>query len=134
MRPNTTHRKHTQAEPGFSLSLQNHENALLLRLSGSIDIGHCEAFERAVMRLAHLMQDTVILDLSGLRFINVIGLGVIVQLGNALRQRGGSLTLTGANRNICLLIHRLRLHELFPPKKSIASADTETEQALAICA
>jgi len=64
---------------------------------------------------AERLGGVVALDLTGLRFINVIGLGVIVRFGQAIHAGGGRLTLHGADDNLCRLLRRVRLHELFPP-------------------
>lgn len=120
--PNTTNAS-TSIHNGFSARLMSGRGMSIIRLAGSVGIEHGEAFEAALMAMAHRIDSVALIDLTDLRFINVIGLGVIVRLGNALQARGGRLALHGAAPNICQLIRTLRLHEVFPPL-SLEPADT----------
>ena len=132
MKPRIKNPKHTSANGGFEVQLEQGIGWSVIHLAGSIGIRQGEQFEKAMLKLVSHVPRVVVLDLTDLRFINVIGLGVIVRFGTAVRARGGRLVLTGANPRICRLIRQVHLHELFPPMEA-TSLEME-RPPLAICA
>lgn len=119
---------------GFSAQLHGSGDHCTVRLSGAIEAEHGDAFASILLGLARRIDRDTTLDLSGLGFISVIGLGVIVSFGNAMRARGCRLTLHGANPQVCRLIRTVRLHELFPPMRSAdAPSPHNAARSLATC-
>ena len=106
----------------------------MIHLAGTVSIEHGEAFEAVLLSMARTVEADAVLDLTGLGYINVIGMGVIVRLGNTLRLRGYRLALFGAAPNICKLLRTFHLHELFPPLPITSKTVPSTTQTLAICA
>lgn len=100
---------------GFSIRLLRSEGLSVIRLAGKIDLEHCGAFSESLLGMLDRVGEAVVIELTNLRFINVVGLGVIVRLGNAVHARGGRMMLHNAAPPICRLIRAVRLHELFPP-------------------
>lgn len=120
---------------GFCLQLLRGPGHCVVRLSGRIGLEYGEAFEASLMQLLDRVEGGVVLDLTGLRFINVIGLGVVVRFGRAVQDRGGRMMLHGADARICRLIHTVKLHQIFPPFESMHEpSDAVLSEELATCA
>jgi len=120
---------------GFSLQLLRAPGHCVVRLSGRIGLEYGEAFEAALMQLLDRVEGGVVLDLTSLRFINVIGLGVVVRFGKAIHDRGGRMMLHGADARLCRLIRTVKLHEIFPPLEPAHEPyHLELAGALATCA
>lgn len=100
---------------GFHARLDTRHGFSVIYLAGEVCLEQSGAFERTLLGMLDRLEDSVVLELSGLRFINVIGMGVIVCLGTAVHARGGRMMLLGASPRICGLIRQTRLHELFGP-------------------
>lgn len=123
---------------GFCIHLTPGEGRSIIRLSGAVAVQDITAFESALLAMPGRIAGSAVLDLRGLSFINVIGLGVIVQLGNALAARGDRLVLHGAQPHVSRLIRTMRLHELFAPEEpEMPDQPTplrEPRRSLSICA
>lgn len=133
--PHTQPHFQTPLSNGFSTRLLRTERLAVIRLAGEIGFEHGELFEAALLSQAQSINTDAMLDLAELRFINVIGLSVIVRLSNTLRDRGHRLALTNAAPNVCRLLRTVRLHELFPPLEVQDNSDAaQPKKQLAICA
>ena len=65
----------------------------LVSVSGELDLYTSERLQEAIDEAASVGADTVLLDLSGVGFIDSTALGVIVQETKRLEGRGVALTL-----------------------------------------
>jgi anti-anti-sigma factor len=65
----------------------------------------------------------VIVDLSNLEFIASLGLGQLVRLAVAVRNKGGLFRLCGAQGGILTAIIKSKLNELMPVFRDIADAE-----------
>lgn len=135
MQQNPTTDIHSTHEHSFRLHRVRHTGLSIIRLAGSVTLEQSSAFESALVGMTQGMDDRLVLDLFGLSFINVVGLGVIARAGSAIRARGGQMMLTGAQHHICQLIATVHLYELFPPIDipGFGTADTKPLE-LAHCA
>lgn len=135
MQKNTKSEKPTIVEIGYRLDLLKCRGMSFITVRGTIDLSQSGAFERDLLALAGRLGQHIILDLSGLCFINVIGLGVIIRFGSLMNARDGRMMLHGANRQICQLIQQTQLDELFPPFETAPRTDgPATYPPLATCA
>jgi anti-sigma B factor antagonist len=109
----------------FTSSVQN--NILFLRLQGDL-IGSQES-QRLLDLVNQHIDDTVILgavDLSGVRFINSSGIGVLVSLLTKFRNKGGEMILVNPSEHIRKLLIITKLNAIF----TIAEDDTFAEKLL----
>ncbi len=89
-------------DDGFSTTVTRDGDAILISVTGEIDIATCERLRDAIE--PHLgPQQTIILDLSGVDFMDSSFLEVLVQARGRLTADGGSLLL----RNPSVAAHRL---------------------------
>ena len=65
----------------------------LVSVSGALDLYTCERLQRSIDEAASVGADTVLVDLSGVGFIDSTALGVIVQETKRLEGRGVVLAL-----------------------------------------
>ena len=88
-------------DDGFSTTVTRDGDATLILVTGEIDIATCERLRDAIE--PHLgPQQTIILDLSGVEFMDSSSIHVLVQARGALTADGGSLFL----RNPSVAAHR----------------------------
>ncbi len=100
-------------------------NAILLRCEGRIVCGH-EAAELET-RIRRLLPDLrcVVLELSGVTFIDSNGLGLLVRLMTSARAAGGELKLAAPSRQVAQLLENTclsRVLEIFPSPEEALSA------------
>jgi anti-sigma B factor antagonist len=92
----------TRRDPPFETTVVHNRDGIVIHLTGEIDIAACERL-RDLIELNMGPQQTIILDLSGVEFMDSSSLRILVQSRGALTTDGGSLKL----RNPSVAAHRL---------------------------
>ena len=88
--------------PKFETTVVHEDDAIVIYVNGEIDIAACERLRDAIEPNMGPHQ-TIILDLSGVEFMDSSSLPILVQARGALTVDGGSLKL----RNPSAAAHRL---------------------------
>ena len=86
----------------FGTKVVRENDAIVIYVSGEIDIAACERL-RDVIEPHMGPQQTIVLDLSGVEFMDSSSLTVLVQARGSLTADGGSLRL----RNPSIAAHRI---------------------------
>ena len=103
---------------GFSTAVAREGDATLIYVRGEIDIATCERLRDAIE--PHLgPQQTIVLDLSGVEFMDSSCLKLLVQARGTLTADGGSLFLRNPSREAHRLVTMGGLEDLLQ-----ADADT----------
>ena len=89
--------------PKFDTRVVHEDDAIVISVSGEIDIAACERLRDAIEPNMGPHHQTIILDLSGVEFMDLSSLPILVQARGALTVDGGSLKL----RNPSAAAHRL---------------------------
>ncbi len=82
------------AGPGLAITIEHHDDRVVLRLHGELDVGSRESLCRAIRGLLGLHRRTLVLDLSGLGFLDCSGLSVLVWAHRQLSGDGRQLIVT----------------------------------------
>jgi anti-sigma B factor antagonist len=83
-------------------------------LDGEIDISTCPAIRRFLMAAISGGDVHLAVDMSGVTFIDAIGIGVLVAAANRARQAGGGLSLLAPSRQVRRLLDVLHLDAILP--------------------
>lgn len=81
-------------------------------LHGSLDIGGTEKIEKKLTPLTALDKAFVVMDLSGVEFMSSIGIGAIVRVAKALRNRGGNMVILSPQQVVHLILTKTRIDSL----------------------
>src|SRR5215210_1012842 len=85
------------AAKGLDVRVDREDGRMRLSLFGELDIGHKERFE-AGMKEAHKDgHDALVLDLSGVSFIDSTGLGLLISAWHESKRRGLELEVLVGN-------------------------------------
>jgi anti-sigma B factor antagonist len=84
---------------------------LILELDGELDMGSSDALEAALARANRDEAGTVVLDLSGVSFMDSTGLKAIFRARNAVDERGQQFAVTPGSAQVQRLISLTRLDE-----------------------
>ena len=99
------------ADDDFSTEVAREGNATVIHVHGEIDLATCERLRDAIE--PHLgPQQTIVLDLSGVRFMDSSCLSVLLQARGTLTADGGSLVLRNPSRMARLLLTTARVEHL----------------------
>src|SRR5437867_4647340 len=87
--------------------------ANVLPLEGEIDLHASPRVERALASIIKKRPSTVVVDLSGVRFIDSSGLAVLIRAMQDVQTYGGRLTLSGMNDKVRPIFEMARLDQVF---------------------
>jgi anti-sigma B factor antagonist len=89
----------------------NPEN--VLPLEGEIDLHVSPGLERSLTSIIKKHPDQVVVDLSGVTFIDSSGMAVLIRAMQNVKEYGGKLTLSGVNDNLRPIFEIARLDQVF---------------------
>ena len=98
-------------------------------LQGSLDIVGTEKIEKKLTPLTTLDQAFVIMDLSGVEFMSSIGIGAIVRVAKALRNRGGNMVIFSPQQIVHLILAKTRIDSLILITSDFAEACRMVKEA-----
>ena len=87
--------------------------ANVLPLEGEIDLHVSPRLERALASMIKQQPPSLVVDLSGVRFIDSSGLAVLIRAMQEVQLYGGQLTLSGMNDNVRPIFEMARLDQFF---------------------
>jgi anti-sigma B factor antagonist len=90
----------------------------VVAVSGELDVATSPALEREVLALLQEGVGEVVVDASGLDFIDASGIGVLVGAANLAREAGGQLVLRGTSEATRRLLDLLELNATLPAEES----------------
>ena len=100
--------------------------ANVLPLEGEIDLHVSPRVERALASIIKKRPSNVVVDLSGVRFIDSSGLAVLIRAMQDVQKYGGRLSLSGINDNVRPIFEMARLDQIFlidPGDEEVLAAD-----------
>jgi anti-sigma B factor antagonist len=92
----------------------------VVRVAGEIDLHTSRSLRTVLLELAEQGHTHIVADFSGVTFCDASGLGVLVAVGNRLREDEGTLRLTGVRPAQRRILQITRLDRVF---RSYASVD-----------
>lgn len=96
-----------------------------LPLEGEIDLHRSPRVERSLASMIKKKPDLIIVDLSGVTFIDSSGMAVLIRALQNVKEYGGKLSLSGMNDHVRPIFETARLDQLFviDPGDSYAVGD-----------
>lgn len=95
------------------LTHEMNRGTLVIRLEGDLDHHSAEAIREEMDRLlCDLSVHRVVLDLSGLGFMDSSGIGLIIGRYKILKRRGGQLAIRSGNRRVDRILQLSGLYEI----------------------
>ncbi|WEV29340.1 STAS domain-containing protein [Streptomyces sp. 71268] len=118
-----------QHELPYAIRRWTFDRFLIIELHGEIDILVAAANTDLLAGQDLDRQPDVVVDLTGVTFIDCSGLGVLCQLANRLRRRGRLLRLVVADSFTLRLLRATRLTEVFLIHDSLSAAVSHSDGA-----
>jgi anti-sigma B factor antagonist len=98
----------------------------VLPLEGEIDLHVSPRVERSLTSMIAKRPEHVVVDLSGVTFIDSSGLAALIHAAQDVKEYGGKLTLSGMNTNVRAIFEMARLDQFFlidPHDDELLAAD-----------
>jgi anti-sigma B factor antagonist len=105
----------------LAISSEQHRDVAVLAVSGEIDLWTAEEFRQALRRL-QATNERVVVDLSGVPFVDSSGLGVLVGGLKRARDIDGSLHLVVTSSAVRRVFTLTNLDQVMPLHESVADA------------
>lgn len=106
------------------IETRSEQDATVVALRGSAGMTEAEILQATFDELLATGRGSVVVDLSGLEFLSSNGLGVLIRAHQALRDRGGRLSLAAARQPVDRLLSITRIRDLIPVHKNVSDAVT----------
>ena len=89
------------------------DSAEVLPLEGEIDLHVSPRLERALASMIKSRPEHLVVDFSGVTFIDSSGLAVLIRAMQNVKEYGGKLTLSGVTADVRPIFEIARLDQLF---------------------
>jgi anti-sigma B factor antagonist len=106
---------------GLSINLVQNPDVWVAELSGDLDYGECAAFRMHIDRIIREAPPAVILDLTGIEYLDSSGLGLLLALSKEYGSQGGKLVLV-INDTVDNILSLTRLNGIFATATDMAEA------------
>ncbi len=89
--------------------LRHQDTLPVLAVRGEIDVYTAPVFKQAVQSLLAEGHTQLIIDMTGVNFMDSSGFAALLEATKRLRPQGGELHLAGVNRTVGRMLHLTRL-------------------------
>lgn len=106
----------------FSMTIRHSENVSFLEVSGRLTSFESTAFRDAVHGILNQGHKNIVLNLTGLDYLDSSGVGELVRNYMAVIKKGGAMRVVGLAPKIEEILKVTHLHQVFPDFPDEASA------------
>lgn len=109
-------------EDGFSAYWSEREGAAVLCIKGELDLSASAALRACLLDEVGLDGPPIVIDLSGVPFVDSTCLGVLISMMRQAKQTRGGLSLAAAQPRVRRALEIAALDEVFPIFASVDEA------------
>lgn len=106
----------------FDIDVASRDGWIVVAVSGELDVSSAPRLRSMIVEAATAGGVNVVLDLSGVEFVDSTGLGVIVGSLKRLRGLGGDLRLAGGDQGVRRVFEMTGLDLVMPMHDSVDDA------------
>ncbi len=89
------------------------DKVTILYMRGNLDADSVSSFKKTSYKLVEEGNLFMVIDCTGLDFVDSMGLGALISLLRRLRTQNGDLKVAGLNNEVRTVFEITRLHRLF---------------------
>ncbi|MFE6308507.1 STAS domain-containing protein [Nocardiopsis changdeensis] len=106
----------------LGLSTRVESRSVIVAVEGELDIATTNDLQEHVRSAIEDHGPWLILDMSGLDFMDSSGLNVIINAYRTVRERDGALALAALNERVTKVVRLVGLHRQVPVHQTVATA------------
>lgn len=96
----------------LDIQVEEKETESVARVTGEVDVYTASKLKETLIPLAEKENHRLVIDLSGVEYIDSTGLGIFIGALKAAEKSGSTLKLTGLNDRVRRLFEITGLHEV----------------------
>ena len=104
----------TPGVPALRTTVERSASRVVVCAHGELDLATAAAMRRAVVAAGGSGPTEVVVDLSGVTFVDATGLSALLQAADVLRGAGGGLHLASPSRMVRRMLRLLDLEQRLP--------------------
>ncbi|RNL84459.1 STAS domain-containing protein [Halostreptopolyspora alba] len=105
---------------GLNTRVDNH--SVIVEIEGDLDIATAGDLQEHVLSAVEEHGPWLILDLTGLDFMDSSGLNVVINIYRSVKERGGSLALAAPNERVTKVVRLVGLHRQVAVHRTVPAA------------
>lgn len=109
-------------QPGLSVHVDAHPNALVVSLFGSAGINEADLLNAELVRVAGEKPKLVVIDLGGLTFMNSLAVGAFLALNTSVKRGGGAVRLAAPKPYLAAVLTASKVDRALPIFATTAAA------------
>lgn len=98
----------------FDIQVDDRGTCVVLAVTGELDVATAPQLRQEAVRLSAAGRNHLVVDLSGVDFLDSTGLGVIVGVVKRVRTHGGELAVAGAEDHVMKVFEITRISDVVP--------------------
>jgi anti-sigma B factor antagonist len=106
----------------FDLAVSEQQGWVVLAVTGELDVATAPRLRQEAVRLTSSGSHRLVIELSGVGFLDSTGLGVIVGILKRTRTHGGELALAGAEPQVRKVFEITRMSDILPIHDTVDDA------------
>jgi anti-sigma B factor antagonist len=106
----------------FDLAVSEQQGWVVLAVTGELDVATAPRLRQEAVRLTSSGNHRLVIELSGVGFLDSTGLGVIVGILKRTRTHGGELALAGAEPQVRKVFEITRMSDILPIHDTVDDA------------
>jgi anti-sigma B factor antagonist len=106
----------------FSVSVRQTDRVSLVDVNGRLTSFESRAFEELILGLLKDGQTNIVLNLTGLEYLDSSGIGELARTYMSVVKKGGAMKVVGLSSRVEEILKITRLYQVFPEFPDEASA------------
>ncbi|MDH7602724.1 MAG: STAS domain-containing protein [Armatimonadota bacterium] len=110
-------------------NLRNVDGRQVLDVKGEVDVYTAPQFKEAVNKMVDSGEKHILIDMSGVRYMDSSGFGTLLSVMKRLKPNGGSINLINVSSPIDRILKITRLNQVFATYPSVDEAIRATQES-----
>jgi anti-sigma B factor antagonist len=106
----------------FALQVTERDGCAVLAATGEVDVATAPQLRQEAVRLVSAGHTRLVIDLSGVDFLDSTGLGVVVGVLKRVRTYDGELAIAGAENHVRKVFDITRISDVLPMFETVDEA------------
>ena len=109
----------------LEVTIVESDNRVIVRLKGDADVSNTDGLDRRLIPLMAKRPALVVFDLTDMRFISSLGLGILMAFQRGIERHGGQVRLAAPQPSVADMLRKCRLDSVLHVFNTVTEALTD---------